>query len=114
MLYRKRFLIAYYDKNDQLLCVAENVSEFYGFYKQVSTSSKRSLEEYLSKIFLNKAKSNFIKLIDVFEKHDDIFSFEDEVFIQELPEQKTIKEKAKEIGISEREYALKLQILNRI
>lgn len=114
MLYQKRFLIAYYNKNDELLCVAENVNEFYEFYKQVSKTSKRFLEQFLSKIYHKKIKSKHIRFIDVFEKHNDVFSYEDEIFIQELSGQKTIKQKAQEIGLSEREYARKLQILNKI
>lgn len=113
-LYKNKYLIAYYDSNDLPLFVSGDINEFYQFYKQFSKTSKKILEQYLSAILACRVKSKYIKFINVYEKHNDIFTYEDEVFINEIPQIKTIKDKAKDAGISLREYQRRLSFIKKI
>ena len=92
-LYKKKYLIAVYDKDDNLVSVSGNA-------KLLSCAVRVALTRKLYKVYL----------IDVYEKHDDIFSFEDEIFLKE--EQNNIltnKEKANKMGISLRTYQRRLK-----
>lgn len=76
-LYKNRYLIAIYDNNDNLIEVAENPRELLFL--------KNRPEPYaFIKNFLDKRKNPTtftIHLIDVYEKHNDIFVEEDKIFL---------------------------------
>lgn len=101
-LYKGRYLIALYDKDDMLVDVG--ISPFdlltcsvrpHSLYKNVSRG-RNSIFGYT------------IHLIDCLEEHDDIFAEEDKIFLDEflLAKKYSIEEriiaKAKELGISKR------------
>lgn len=93
-LYRGRFLIAIYDKRDYLLEVLANPSESKLYHKQ-------SLYEILSRKMRNLKKYKNIHLIDVFEKHNDIFAQEDRIFFNFVKNSKVSDAKiAEHLGIS--------------
>lgn len=103
-LYKGRYLIALYDKNDTLVDVGMLPSEIklfkhrpQSFYEQTCRGDRRL---YGCNIYL----------IDCLEKNDDIFAEEDKIFLDELLISPTkecgieerIIAKAKELGISKR------------
>lgn len=100
-LYKDRYLIALYDKNDYLIDVGAEPKElnFFrsrvsSFYEQVSRGDKR----------YRGCKMFFI---DCKEKHEDVFKEEDELFLEEIENSKKgkdekLKEIAKKLGISKR------------
>lgn len=100
-LYKDRYLIALYDKNDYLIDVGVEPKELNifrsrvsSFYEQVSRGDKR----------YRGCKMFFI---DCKEKHEDVFKEEDELFLQEIENSKKgkdekLKEIAKKLGISKR------------
>ena len=96
-LYKGKYLIAVYDKNDYLLEVACSPSELTCF---------KGAAEYLCKIANGQAISSRIFLIDVTEKHNDIFAEEDKIFLEYINKtrKKTIEEKARELNMSARTY----------
>lgn len=99
-LYRGKYLIAVYDKNDYLIEVACSPNELTCFKDQ------RRAVEYISKIANGHRISSRIFLIDVTEKHNDIFNKEDQLFLEYIKEtrKKTIEEKARELNMSARTY----------
>ena len=74
-LYKGKYIIAVYDKNGILIEVACSPKElrYYANYKVCRST--------LSRISRGLVTNNRVHLIDVTEKHDDIFSEEDEAFI---------------------------------
>ena len=106
-LYKGRYIIAIYDKNDYLIEVACSPKELTRY------SDENSARSNISKV-LNGRSSKSIHLIDVMEKQDDIFAEEDEIFLDYVLETqvKTIKGKAKELGISERTYYRHQKLFN--
>lgn len=101
-LYKGRYLIALYDKDDMLVDVGINAVELltcsarpHTFYENVA-KGRNSIFGYT------------IHLIDCLEQHDDIFAEEDKIFLDQLllSKEHSIEEriiaKAKELGISKR------------
>lgn len=96
-LYKGRYLIALLDKEG-------NIEEVGGI-DEIKLSNYR-LREYCSRKAKGKCPLNKFELIDIFEKHDDIFAEEDEEFIKfyEAYGYKSDKERMRELGMSERKY----------
>lgn len=99
-LYRGRYLIALYDKNDILVDVATLPSELElfkrrpsSFYEQVCRGDNRL---YGCRVYL----------IDCLEKNDDIFSEEDKIFLDEINTIESVDKQLEEIakinGVSKR------------
>lgn len=100
-LYKGRYLIAVYDKNDNFIDCATSLSEL-KFIQRQSVYSQISHKQ-----FFGERKFVNVYLIDCLEKHNDCFKEEDEIFLREFgrnPE--TI---AKNLGISRRTYYRWLQ-----
>ena len=97
-LYKGKYLIAVYDKEGYLVDVACKPSEI--------RYIKGNLKSFLSRLASGKITSKRFVLIDVTEKHDDVFAEEDKLFLDFIKEtrKKTNAEKAKELGMSERVY----------
>jgi hypothetical protein len=101
-LYKGRYLIALYDKNDMLVDVGLNP-----FDLLTCGHRPRTLYETLCRD-RNGIFGYTIHLIDCLEKHDDIFAEEDKIFLDELllTKEYSVEEriiaKAKELGISKR------------
>lgn len=91
-LYKNRYLIAIYDKNDNLIDVACNPAELSGY---------KHPQSMISRIYHGKVNTNKIYLIDCLEEHNDIFSEEDKLFLDFVTSKKhkTNQEIAKELGI---------------
>lgn len=75
-LYKGKYLIAIYDKEDRLIDVACNINEL-THYKNSKTAWS-----VIGHVQRGSVKSAGIHLIDVTEKHNDIFSEEDELFLK--------------------------------
>lgn len=80
-LYKNRYLIAIYDKNDNLIDVACNPKELVGYKHPYSM---------ISHIYHGKANTNKIYLIDCLEKHNDCFSHEDKLFLDFVTSKKQV------------------------
>ena len=102
-LYKGKYIIAVYDKNDYLIDVACLPSQLNCF------ENKEVAMAHISHIAAGRRTSNYIHLIDVTEKHDDIFAEEDQLFLEYVKKttKKTDKEKASEFRISRRTYCRK-------
>ena len=103
-LYKGRYLIALYDKDDMLVDVGINP-----FDLLTCSFRPQSLYENVSR-GRNSIFGYTIHLVDCLEQHDDIFAEEDKIFLDEflnsLTGEYSIEErivaKAKELGISKR------------
>ena len=99
-LYKGRYLIAVYDKEERCLGVASSIKEL--------KEMKNLLNPYgmFSKMLNGKYKYLFHQyhLIDCLEKHDDVFQEEDELFLKECPDVITDKLRAEALGLSLRNY----------
>lgn len=112
-LYKDRYIIAVYDQEDRLIDVGADIAEFNGKYP--------SLEFRLWSIharnhnYTNRDGLKF-HLIDVFEKHDDIFQEEDQLFLEMVDNgvHKTNKQLAEEMGVSLRSFYRKNSAIRRI
>lgn len=98
--YKKKYIIAIYDKNDFLIDVVLNPKEL------IEYKNKACAYSDISRIFNKRSKGYNVYFIDVTEKHNDIFSEEDEIFLQEFAESNkpTDTEIAKKYGINIRTY----------
>lgn len=108
-LYKGRYLIALYDKNDMLVDVGINP------YDLKCTKAPNSLYQNICR----ERYSLFgytLHFIDCLEIHDDIFKEEDELFLKQyadfvgkdLDTDKKMEQKAKKLGVSKRTaYRLK-------
>lgn len=107
-LYKGRYIIAIYDKNDYLIDVVFSPKEMTGY------SNANSARSFLSHILKGQCVGMHIHLIDIMEKQDDIFAEEDRIFLDFVKETKglTNKEKAKAIGMSERTYYRRKKLFN--
>ena len=99
-LYKGKYLIAIYDKEDRLIDVACNVNEL-THYKNSNTAWS-----IIGHVQRGSIKSDGIYLIDVTEKHNDIFSEEDELFLKWFNEERkpNNKEVCEKLGISQATY----------
>ncbi len=99
-LYKGKYLIAVYDKSGYLIDVACFPTELTCF------KNKRQGCNYISQIAGGHRVSDKIFLIDVTEKHNDVFDKEDKLFLEyiEGTRKKTIQEKAKELNMNVRTY----------
>lgn len=97
-LYKGRYIIAIYDKNDYLIDVVCSPKELRDYKNK--NSAKSAISHTL------RRGSSSIHFIDVIEKQDDIFIEEDKLFIDFVKETygEINKIKAKALGISERTY----------
>ena len=103
-LYKGRYLIALYDKDDMLVDVGMNP-----FDLSTCSISPKSLSENISR-GRNSISGYTIHLIDCLEQHDDIFAEEDNIFLDEFlnyltkeySKEERLIEIAKELGISKR------------
>ena len=95
-LYKGRYLIAVYDRNDYLVDVGLSVKELH--------CVKRITHQMFSKTTHGGYQSRKYYLIDCLEKHDDIFAEEDEIFLQEINRIPTCAEEAKRLGVNIRTY----------
>lgn len=109
-LYKGRYLIALYDKQDYCVGVFVSAKEIQEFLKCSRDRVNKALNRYKS-ICKNK-----IYLINCYEKHNDIFNEEDKQFIKFFKKTmpKTVKEISQELGISERQYYRRKQALKGI
>lgn len=84
-LYKGKYLIAIYDKNDNFIDVQQR-REYLGKRKYQFNRYKGSQYSY--------------HLIDCTEEHDDVFAYEDKVFLEwvKANHKETVREKAKRIG----------------
>lgn len=98
-LYKGKYLIAIYDKDDYLLDVVTTPEDF-------RFGNKDTLRSELSRKLKNIDTNKKIHLIDCTEKHSDIFAEEDKIFLKYVKQtrKKTAEEKAKELGINVRTY----------
>ena len=102
-LYRGRYLIALYDKNDMLVGVGTNPFDLSYVINPLTLYGNMCRERY--SLF-----GYTIHLIDCLEIHEDIFKEEDELFLERyadfigkgLDMDKKLEQKAKELGISKR------------
>lgn len=103
-LYRGRYLIVVLDENGNVEKVCDQPCD--------NCENKNSFKSTVSRAFNGKENRKDILFIDVFEKHDDIFSEEDEAFIEYIKKdiKKSAKDKAEELGMSERDYYRKVGI----
>ena len=103
-LYKGRYLIALYDKDDMLVDVGMNP-----FDLSTCSISPKSLSENISR-GRNSIFGYTIHLIDCLEQHNDIFAEEDNIFLDEFlnyltkeySKEERLIEIAKELGISKR------------
>lgn len=104
--YKGKYLIAIYDENDMLIDVGCNANE-------ITKYKIKSLHEMLARQSNGKSIHKKLFLIDITEKHDDIFSFEDELFLKTFPNSPYVstKEHARSLGISKRTYERKIKAL---
>lgn len=100
-LYKGRYLIAVYDKEDNCKGVASSIKEL----KQIENLGSMPYP-ICYKILNGKYNYLFSKyyFIDCLEEHDDIFKEEDEIFLKECPNRITDNIKASLMGISLRTY----------
>lgn len=102
-LYKGRYLIAIYDENDNLIDVGCNPKELLTYKSKYSYSAIN--------LALRRG-NNRMYLIDVTEKHEDIFAEEDEIFLDFVKEtNKTAKQRAEELGMSCRKFSQKRRIV---
>lgn len=119
MLYQGRYLICHYDHDGVLDGVFDNAKEFMKFLNERGkVCCIKNINTRLSRIFNGTTKSRDIAFVDVFETHDDNFRHEDNVFIEEMfqagsIDNKTKKQKAKELGMSRRNYFRKISVFNQ-
>lgn len=106
-LYKGRYLIAVYDKDENCIGVFKSIKEL----KKLSSTYKIFYSSFNSKYFCLFHK---YYLIDCLEQHDDIFSEEDKEFLKECPDIITNNVKANKLGISLRSYYRKKSIFNEI
>lgn len=100
-LYRGRYLIAVYDKDDRCVCVASNLKELERMGNPCTLYSHLSRQCYSSTPYSINARKKYY-LIDCLEKHNDIFVEEDKLFLEEIEKIETIADIAKRLGVSER------------
>ena len=98
-LFKNRYLVAIYDKQDRLVDVIGAPSEFKG-------ENKFSVISEISRVINRHKSSRKYYIIDCLKVHDDIFKEEDEEFIKFINQEKTKtpKEIALDLGMSERSY----------
>lgn len=101
-LYKQKYLIAVYNKDDFLVDVVDTV-------KELKFLNYRSVHTTLSKKRKNLHAKYKYFLIDVYEPHNDIFQEEDELFKKFIKKSNLyIKERdeiiAKKLGISTRTF----------
>lgn len=87
-LYRNKYLIAVYDKTDEvLLGVFEKPSEMKDLMGMevatVATIVWRAIR-YVEQPQVVRNYKYVLHFIDVFEKHDDCFAYEDALFLKEF------------------------------
>ena len=106
-LYKGRYLIGWYDKDDNCIGVFSSIKELNEIKKTPN------LYSIINHILNKKEGENFTqyRLIDCLEKHEDIFQEEDEIFLKECPEKVTNKMKAKSLGLSLKTYYRKKGLL---
>lgn len=93
-LYKGRYLIALYDKDDYLVDVATKPSDF----RHICPRTKTFYEQKSKGIQTLKGYKVF--LIDCLEKHDDIFVEEDNLFLNYVKaHEKSIDKQLEEIAI---------------
>ena len=102
-LYKNRYLIAIYDSNDNLVDCATRVADL-RIFNPKGIYHKISINDF-------KTRGHTIHLIDCLERHNDIFSEEDDIFLEETKKQSieyNLQQQAKQLGISLRTaYRLK-------
>lgn len=105
-LYKGKYLIAMYDKQDNSIDVGCNPSELNTIFK-----TKNAANSHFSHVWAGRRVDHRVHLIDVTEIHDDIFAEEDEIFLQFLNNREHITEdrlsdkvKAERLGVSLRTY----------
>lgn len=96
-LYKGKYLIAIYDKDERLVAVATKPSELKKIMNKASFYSGISRKKHKHR------PMKHIFLIDCLEKHNDIFAEEDEIFLRQTPiKPPSILEQAKVLGMSKR------------
>ena len=96
-LYKGRYLIAIYDKDDFLIDVVSTV-------KELKNSNLETFASILSRATRGKRQTPAkYFLIDCLEEHDDCFQEEDKKFL-EFSKKKSRKEIANDLGISYRTF----------
>lgn len=105
-LFRNRYLVAIYDKQDRLVDVIGAPSELKG-------NNKYSVKNGVNRVINRHKSSKKYYIIDCLEVHDDIFKEEDEEFIKFINQEKTKtqREIALDLGMSERNYYRKKSAL---
>lgn len=103
MLYKKRYLICLIDiYTDNIVSVYDNAVQFSGAYK---VDGKTILSKAFNKDYIFKKRYK-IEFIDCYQKQDDIFKEEDEIFLKFIEEKEapTIKELCEFKNISNRTF----------
>ena len=99
-LYKGRYLIALYDKNDILVDVGTLPSEIELFKRRPASFYEQTCRGD-GRLFGCR-----VYLIDCLEKNNDIFSEEDEIFLEEIGAIKSVDKQLEEIakrnGVSKR------------
>lgn len=99
-LYKGRYLIALYDKDDRLVDVGLRPSDLELFKHRPESFYEQTCRGDVKFYNCN------VYLIDCLEKHDDIFKEEDEIFLEEInaieSKDEQLEKLAKELGISKR------------
>ena len=82
-LYKGRYLICVYSKDEVLLDVFDTPREAARYLNTRGAHyTSQSLSSRLYHILHGDCNSNLIKLVDVFERNDDIFAEEDKLFLE--------------------------------
>ena len=78
-LYKDRYLIAVYDKEDHLLDCVTSLKDV-GFLSKDTIYSEVSRNAFFNNVHCGKYR---VFLIDCLEEHDDCFKEEDEIFLEQ-------------------------------
>lgn len=103
-LIRGKYLVVCYDRDELPLFVASTAKEFAEFYNRYTGSSINVAMGLLTHLLNGTRKYRRVKLVEADTVTEDCFAAEDKDFIEfiEKTRYKSNKERAKELGISER------------
>ena len=107
-LYKNRYLIALYDRDDEYCCgVFDNIEELSVFVdvKFLKCVISRAIKNYKVLPSISYGKYNYY-FIDIYEKHNDCFADEDKEFLKYYENERPLSasEYATKIGVSQRTF----------
>ncbi len=114
-LIRGKYLVVCYDRDELPLFVASTAKEFAEFFNRYTSSSTNVAYSLLTRLLNGTHTYSRLKLIEADTVTEDCFEEEDKEFIEfiEKNRKKTVAERAKEIGISEKEYYRRVQVFRK-